>query len=273
MIGNLFACERALGPAEEARRKQEVTIEMPSSAAETKDRSEMNPSQQARIILEQVGNGNLEQAEKFVRHKMHNDKTGSTCWQSVLSHLGTIEREAKRNDSRLRRMQYVAINIFLVFHILAIACWCVPIETPLIPLCKSLVQPYFLWAGLFQSWDTFAPIPKGVNTYIEAVVVYEDGSRKTWTLPRMEQLSCTERYFKERYRKFAENLVRAETDALLPDAARYIARSKSSPAKPVKTVILIQNWSFIVPRSGSYVPAPWDRHILLGYGVRPEDLK
>ena len=176
--------------------------------------------------------------------------------------------------SRPERAKYIAINIFLVFHLFAIACWCVPIDSPLIPLCRNLVRPYFLWAGLFQSWDMFAPVPKGANTYIEATLVYRDGSRKTWTFPRMEQLSLTERYFKERYRKFAESLQRDEVDDLLPDAARYIARSNSSPGNPVKTVILIQKYSFIVPRpDGVYVPEPWEQHILLGYGVPPQDLK
>jgi hypothetical protein len=89
----------------------------------------------------------------------------------------------------------------------------------------------------------------------------------------MEQLSLTARYFKERYRKFEENLQREESDALWPDIARHIARINSSPSNPVKTVILIQKLSFIVPRQdGSYVPEPWDQHILFGYGVRPEDL-
>jgi hypothetical protein len=174
----------------------------------------------------------------------------------------------------LPAIQKIAINVFLAFHMLAVACWCVPMDSPLIPLCRNLVRPYFLWSGLFQSWDMFAPIPKAVNTYIEAVVVYEDGSRKTWTLPRMEQLGLTERYFRERYRKFAENLQGDENDALLPDAARYIARLNTSSAKPVKTVILIQNYSFIVPgRDGPYAPEPWQRHILLGYAVQPEDLR
>jgi hypothetical protein len=60
----------------------------------------------------------------------------------------------------------------------------------------------------------------------------------------------------------------------LPDAARYIARLNTSSAKPVKTVILIQNYSFIVPgRDGPYAPEPWQRHILLGYAVQPEDLR
>ena len=61
---------------------------------------------------------------------------------------------------------------------------------------------------------------------------------------------------------------------MLLDVARHIARLHSSPAMPVKTVILIHKWSFIVPRpDGSYVPEPWDQHVLLGYGVRPEDLQ
>ena len=189
--------------------------------------------------------------------------------------LRSTDREsADKKVSSLQRAKYIAVNVFLVFHLLAIACWCVPIDSPLIPLCRTLVRPYFLWAGLFQSWDMFAPIPKGANTYIEAILIYRDGSRKTWTFPRMEQLSLTERCFKERYRKFAESLQGGDVDELLPDAARYVARSNSNPGNPVKTIILIQRFSFIVPRPDrGYVPEPWEQHILLGYGVQPQDLK
>src|SRR5258708_33552975 len=102
-----------------------------------------------------------------------------------------------RNASQLQRAKRTTINIFLAFHLLAITCWCVPIDSPLIPLCRNLVRPYFLWAGLFQSWDMFAPVPKGANTYIEATLVYRDGSRGTWTFPRMEQMSLAERSLKE----------------------------------------------------------------------------
>jgi hypothetical protein len=90
----------------------------------------------------------------------------------------------------------------------------------------------------------------------------------------MEQLSLREKLFKERYRKFADMLQRDELDELLPDAARYIARLNSNSGSPVRTVILIQRVSFIVPRQdGQYVREPWESHILLGYGVRPGDLK
>jgi hypothetical protein len=184
------------------------------------------------------------------------------------------DESGRTRGSRLQRLNFAVVNVFLVFHILAIACWCMPVDSPLILLGKNLVRPYFLWSGLFQSWDMFAPIPKGANTCIEAIVVYEDGSRSGWTFPRMEHVGLTEKLFKERYRKFADNLVGDNTDALLPDAARYIARMKSTPAKQVRMIILIQKWSFIVPRpDGSYVPEPWNQHVLLGYGVQSEDLK
>lgn len=204
---------------------------------------------------------------------------------------GTIERESRSSRDEMRasyrrkpsdkpqvsyaqKVKRWAINLFIGFHLVAISCWCLPIETPLLPLCRSLVRPYFLWTGLFQSWDAFAPVPKGANTYIEAELRFRDGSRKIWTYPRMEQMSLKDKLFKERYRKFADNLQGGEVDDLLPDAARYIARLNSSPQNPVKTVILIERLSFIVPRSdGAYVPEPYQSHILFGYGIRPEDLK
>ena len=188
-------------------------------------------------------------------------------------------RQAASTDAGERaplreRAKRAAISVFLAFHLFSIACWCLPIDSPLIPLYRNLIRPYFLWAGLFQSWDMFAPIPKAANTYIEATLVYRDGSRKIWTFPRLEEMSLTEKLFQERYRKFAENLQQDELDGLLPDAARYIARGNGSAGNPVQAVILTQKFSFIVPRAdGTYVPEPWQAHILLAYGVRPEDLE
>ena len=173
-----------------------------------------------------------------------------------------------------QKAKRLVTHLFIASHLVAIAFWCIPVDSPLIPLCRDMVRPYFLWAGLFQSWDMFAPIPKGANTYIEGTLRYRDGSERTWTFPRMEQMSLKEKLCKERYRKFADNLQRDELDELLPDAARHIARLNSSPGHPVRTVILVRRISFIVPRdNGAYGPEPWDSHILLGYGVRPEDLK
>lgn len=182
-----------------------------------------------------------------------------------------IQRLKSRFGNPLKLRQ-LAISAFLLFHICAITFWCIPIGSPLIAAVRNVVRPYLLWAGLFQSWDMFAPGPKSTNTYIEAIIVYKDGHTKNWKFPRMEQLSFSERYRKERYRKFVENL-KEENVVLWPDAARHIAWLNNDPANPPEFVILIRHWSDMAPHlDAPYHPEPWHMQILYEYKVKPADL-
>jgi hypothetical protein len=175
---------------------------------------------------------------------------------------------------RLTRAKRVLISAFLIFHIVAITCWCVPVNTPLTALSKELLRPYFVWSGLFQSWDMFSPSPKKINSYLEAIVLYKDGNTRIWPFPRMEHLSLTDRYFQERYRKFAEVLSDDKYAPLWPDAARFIARMNNNRSVPVKMVMLVRYWSDIVPRSGGPDrPSVRDTNVFYGYSVQPGDLK
>jgi hypothetical protein len=172
------------------------------------------------------------------------------------------------------KLKYLAINIFLVFHIVAIACWCIPMSTPLTQAARRLVQPYFVWVGLFQSWDMFSPNPKISNAYLEAIIIYKDGSTELWSFPRMELLTLPQDYVKERYRKFEENLASQQYAPLWPDAARYIARLKSNHSSPPQTVMLLVRWSDIIPpKNGSYDRGPWDVNVFYKYTVGPGDLQ
>jgi len=131
-----------------------------------------------------------------------------------------------------------------------------------------------LWSGLFQSWDMFAPAPKSVNAYIQGVVITRDGRIHTWKFPRMEQLSLTQRYFKERYRKFVENLQDEKNSAVWPDVSRHLARLYNDPSNPPEIVMLVRYWSDIVPQpDGSYRPQPERARIFFEYRLKPEDLK
>ena len=112
---------------------------------------------------------------------------------------------------------------------------------------KELVRPYMLWTGLFQSWDTFAPSPPVVNSFVKAVVVTRDGHLDVWAFPRMEQLSYNERYRKERYRKFAEVMQQPNNAAIWPDIARHVARLFNNQADPPAKVLLIQYQTDITP--------------------------
>ena len=173
-----------------------------------------------------------------------------------------------------RALQHLVINAFLLFHLLAITCWAIPFANPLTALSRSAVRPYFLWAGLFQSWDMFSPLPKSSNIYVEAIVLYEDGNTRNWAFPRMELLNLKDRYFKERYRKFVENLNDDAHAELWPDAARFIARVNNNRPARVKVVFLVRHWSAIVLRGdGSYDGAPWDAHIFYAHNISARDLE
>lgn len=173
------------------------------------------------------------------------------------------------------RARRAVISAFLLFHIVAITFWCIPLDTALIQAFRGAIRPYMLWSELFQAWDMFAPNPLGLNSYLDAVVKFRDGKSSTWSFPRMENLPIAERYSKERYRKFAE-YVRLDKDSLLwPDCARYIARLNNNPTNPPVEVSLVRNWSDIPPEApdGSYHPGLWFRYVFFHLPVQPTDLR
>lgn len=172
------------------------------------------------------------------------------------------------------RFRRVAINVFLVFHLIAITCWTLPLNSPLIDAFRSCVRPYMVWTGLFQSWDMFAPLPKTDNSYLQATVITRDGQIHTVSLPRMEQLTLPQKYFKERYRKFAEIVESKTNSALWPDFARHLARPFNNPTNPPEIVLLIRYWSDIPPPGDQdKKPKPELAHIFFEYRLTPEDLK
>ena len=133
-----------------------------------------------------------------------------------------------------------AISIFILFNVVAILSWAIPLNVFPLPQIKEIVRPYLLWTGLFQSWDFFAPNPRPVNSYIQAVAVTQDHHMRVFNFPRMEQLSYGKRYREERYRKFVEVLCDSRYAALWPDVARHVARLLNNSTDPPQMVILMK---------------------------------
>jgi len=176
-------------------------------------------------------------------------------------------------DLKDRTLLRRAINVFLVFHIIAIACWAVPLDIQPLVGVRDLVKPYMLWTGLFQSWNTFAPDPLRVNQYLKAVVISHNHHLKIFAFPRMEELSLTERYSKERYRKFAEVVPDQRFAPIWPDVANHIARSFRSQTDPPEKVILIDFQTPIKPEGDSAnTPAPTPATFFEKY-IDAEDLQ
>jgi hypothetical protein len=165
------------------------------------------------------------------------------------------------------------ISIFILFNIVAILSWAIPVQVTPVPQIKEIVRPYLLWAGLFQSWDFFAPNPRPVNSYIEAVAGTQEHHTRVFNFPRMEQLSYGQRYREERYRKFAEVLCDSQYAALWPDVARHVARLLDSSTDPPQTVVLMKFESPIqygVTRIPEATPKP---QFFYEYYVSGEDLR
>jgi hypothetical protein len=176
--------------------------------------------------------------------------------------------------SPLSRNARIAWSAFIAFHLVAIVVWAMPLDSPLTVAIRESVKGYMLWTGLFQKWDMFAPDPSKLNNYITATVTYRDGRAAVWEFPRMENLGIVDKYFKERYRKYASDNLRLDTRSQLwPDAARYIARANAS-GQPVE-VDLVRHWSEVPPPGphGDAPPAPWSEYTFFRYTVRPEDLQ
>jgi hypothetical protein len=158
-----------------------------------------------------------------------------------------VAKKTEAESRETRGFRRGAISAFILFHVIAILCWTVPINSPLLVGMRGLITPYMQWTGLSQSWDTFAPNPKDVNAYVKAVVITQHGHMRVFAFPRMEQLSFIERYRKERYRKFAEDIAAPDNADLLPDIARHVARLNKNPADPPDKVVLIQFRADIKP--------------------------
>ena len=168
-----------------------------------------------------------------------------------------MEEPLKQSTSKI--FLRAAISIFLAFHLIAITCWALPANFFVVQDVRNIVRPYMLWSGLFQSWDTFAPNPKAVNSYLEAVAITQNHKQKVWVFPRMEQLSYATRYREERYRKFAEVLPQRQYAPMWPDVAQHVTRLFDDPGDPPAVVLLIQFQSPITPwadKGASPAPKP-----------------
>jgi hypothetical protein len=115
--------------------------------------------------------------------------------------------------ARPRKFARALISAFVAFNLIAIVSWCVPLESPLVSAGRSFSRPYLLWTGLFQKWDMFAPDPSKLNCYVGAQIAFRDGHTALWNFPRMENLGIVEKYFQERYRKYANDNLRLDSDA------------------------------------------------------------
>ncbi len=110
--------------------------------------------------------------------------------------------------------------------------------------------------GFWQFWDMFSPNPASVDLYLEADVLYQDGTKKRFKFPRIYTMSIPAKYVKERYRKFYENANQDDQAFIRPSVAQRIALESTSDPKnlPVQ-VSLIRFFDVVEPPGKPWNPA------------------
>jgi hypothetical protein len=187
------------------------------------------------------------------------------------------EKGAPSEDLKgLRGLKRAGIQVFILFHVIAFACCCLPIQSLLVTNVKERTTPYLAAFGLFQNWDMFAPDPLRLNIRVEAMITFLNGETRIWKFPQMHELGYVDRYFRERYRKYATEYLRVDAYAgLRPDAARYVARLHNQPSNPPVTVEFFRSWSEMKPMrpDGLYQEDAWTKVSFFTYKVSAGDLR
>lgn len=147
-----------------------------------------------------------------------------------------------------RKVRKPVITFLIFFHV-ALVLMYYSGSVLLINKVLEHFNRYYVFLGLEQSFQVFAPSPRRHNVHMIAAVTYKNGMTKIHSLPRLERVPLIEKQFKERFRKFyADNLSTGKFNHVAPDVARFIARQENKyPDNPPKVVALMSYASHIPP--------------------------
>ncbi len=179
------------------------------------------------------------------------------------------------------------VKLFVAFHILAVTIWALPNPHPdylagkeqigvsfdspgefVGSLARTITDGFLVWnakyakpsflrfytlgTGFWQYWDMFAPNPSSVDLWGSASVIYADGTETIYNYPRMADMGYTERYLRERYRKFFERTVYSEY--LWPPFTARVALLMTKRADNPVTSVTLWKHTLGVPPPGQRIP-------------------
>ncbi|UXR64636.1 hypothetical protein EZJ49_16365 [Bdellovibrio bacteriovorus] len=127
----------------------------------------------------------------------------------------------------------------------------------------SLVSRYQAAAMLYQPWSMFAPNPMNTTAFVQADLLFDDGSTAVWKLPRPQELPFLRQVLTgDRYRILGqETLLPQHNDLVWFDLSRYITREvmqQEVARNSGRTLKEIQFKRFesriLLPPEGTFIP-------------------
>jgi hypothetical protein len=209
----------------------------------------------------------------------------------------TLSGDRPSADRKPERNAPIYVKVLVTLHILAITIWAMPLASN--EVVSGRVRPhwfdvggwlryyntkylrswpplgvYLFETGTWQYWDMFSPNPADTDVWMDAEVIYRDGSSKFYQYPRMYKLSLPHKYAQERYRKFTERA--GSTDLSFKEVwpqfgLRIAYLTDVNPANPPWTVRIYRHGLTIVP-PGKPQPTEYERKLLYEYAVDQREL-
>lgn len=157
------------------------------------------------------------------------------------------------------------IALALIYVIGAFS-WTMPESFPLKPVIRRVVKKPFIFLGLWQGWEMFAPNPISQDVYVSVLGTLDNGKLIEWDVTRMDKMGLATRYQMERWRKFCNDNLRVDENRVLwPEAARWFAKALGEDqGRKVVKLEMIRHWrpAAIPDQEGNIPPRPeWESYI------------
>jgi hypothetical protein len=137
------------------------------------------------------------------------------------------------------------ISAWLIVTIVALVAINMPSRSYLRDKVMSVAEPYLNATALDQNWRVFAANPRHISVDLRARVRYADGRSGEWRLPHGSALFGD--YWDYRWRKWMENTVLGNRQALWRPAAIYIARQEQEEGRRPVEVTLVRRLRPLYP--------------------------
>lgn len=164
---------------------------------------------------------------------------------------------------RFSRSHKILISCVVVFYFATVAIWNLPTSDLKGSLMNLLRIPVSFFS-VAQVWNMFGTGARPWHQFMAANITFADGSTKFYELPRMETMSLSERYRREKLRKiFVDTLPSTDYSEYWPDICVSLARANADPKnEPVLITLFLKVGE---------IPAP-DRNKIAGRGELPRQL-
>lgn len=164
----------------------------------------------------------------------------------------------------MERLKKLMISLFILANLMMMIRAQLPKNAPVINFLYTPVTFIQNYLSLWRGWQMFAPNPSRINGFIEASILFEDGTQMEWSFPRPQEGSLFERYmYGERYRKYTMDALRLNTMKFLwRDGAHFVLNKTEhmwNGKKPAFVILRrrflnIQDWSKKFVKHGEEIP-------------------